>query len=206
MLVWYCLLCPNEPTYSLGRWQSRCQTGRKNKTSQTMHLLYPILLLLLLLLRLAKCHKHYKPGLCKIVRVRVNCLNEHMVFWSKFNLLSKFGLFFKVLGNEVQWYFKGIFVELLLYVKGILMILSIFYCILSLTLLSCKFGIAKNDAFFGWTRSAKISVCGKKKIPANGWHWISEHVRKVAQMKKKIYSLQNLIFFKYDLWLSNTFG
>ena len=55
----------------------------------------------------------------------------------------------KDLENAGQQYFPGVLGELLVYFMGIIMILSIFYCILSITLLCLKFGIAKNYAIFG---------------------------------------------------------
>ena len=45
--------------------------------------------------------------------------------------------------------FKVFVVEILVYFKGIVLILSICYCILSFTLLVSEFGIVKNYALFG---------------------------------------------------------
>ena len=45
--------------------------------------------------RLAKCHHQHHPGWCKMFRVWVKYVTEHMVFCCKFNLLSQFGNFFR---------------------------------------------------------------------------------------------------------------
>ena len=50
-----------------------------------------------------------------------------------------------------------------MYSKGIIMILSLFYCILLLTLLCHKVGIAKNHALFG-VKFVSLHLDGVKKM------------------------------------------
>ena len=119
-----------------------------------------------ILTRLAKCHHTHHPGWCRLFRVWVSLETEHTVFCRKFYLLLEFIIFFvKVLENEGNITFKVFFCELIVIHKCISMILSIFFCILLLTLLCCKFGIAKNQALFGLkVFSLKLGWCKKKYI------------------------------------------
>ena len=62
--------------------------------------------------RLTICCKQRDPGSCKIFRAWVEVLTQHTVFF----------LQIKFFGNARQMYFLGIFCELLVYHKGILLV------------------------------------------------------------------------------------
>ena len=80
-------------------------------------------------------------------RAWVEFQTEHTVFCCKFNLLPQHSISFseKVMGNIGNINFLGSFTDLM----GIILILSLFYCYLLLTLLCCKFGTVEYHALFG---------------------------------------------------------
>ena len=100
--------------------------------------------------RLAKCHHPHHPGWCKMFRAWVKFVTEHIIFCFKFNLLPQLCISFseQVLGNVRNITFKVVLLTTIIF-KGTIMILSLFYWILLLTLLCHKFGIAKYHALFG---------------------------------------------------------
>ena len=113
--------------------------------------------------RLAKCHHPHHPSWCKGFRVWVKCVTEHTVFCCKFNLLSQFCIFWwvKLLGNVKSITFS----DLIVYFKGILIILSLSHCTFLHLLLCRNFGIAKNYALFlGKLFSLKCGWCKENDI------------------------------------------
>ena len=78
------------------------------------------------------------------------------------HFLHPFGV--KVIGNAGQKSVLIIFFEILVYFNGLVLIFSLCYCILSLTLLCRKFGIAKIRTFWVKIFNLKFWLCQTSNI------------------------------------------